>query len=327
MNSTNQTPSDESNFIQILVTAKAGLYFVNFIFITAMGILIIKTVRQNSNMKKEIRYILLCHHLLCSSLSCCFGTMLNAVQNAKVQTFWIWIIFGVQTAVGESVLITLALMALNTCFAVCQPLRYFALVHSFKNKVMVSIWVVTMLKALCLILVERTEKNPMDIYKAEASCPTILGGNFATISGIILISLLAATIIISYFFLCREGKIAGHFNNSNKKARKTIIIHALQMSFHILPPLIITAIGKEAKHTNIRFGAFVVFCFAQSFSPIVYGLRNKELKDKMCIRQDRCQYSNYSVNNNNIPPEVFITECSADRNAICQCTSEGPQRQ
>uniref|UniRef100_A0A8D2L3X1 G-protein coupled receptors family 1 profile domain-containing protein n=1 Tax=Varanus komodoensis TaxID=61221 RepID=A0A8D2L3X1_VARKO len=280
MNSSSQR--NTTDLIPTLVILKGGIYLVNFIFITAVSILIIKTVRENSCMKKEVRYFLLCHHLLCSSLFCFFGAACSALQAFKVQNLGIWIIFGIQTAIGESVLVTLALMALNTSLAVCWPLRYLAFVHSVKHKVTVCSWIGTVLKSICLIILEYTEENPQHKFEMEPSCLTVLGGNFAKISGLVLISLLAATIVTSYFFLYREGKLTGHFNCSNKKARRTIVIHVLQMSLHILPPVIIIAIGKGMGTQNaIKFGAFVVFSFAQSFSPVVYGLRNKELQDKL----------------------------------------------
>ncbi|CAI5775620.1 Hypothetical predicted protein [Podarcis lilfordi] len=320
--STTETQANKSDLIQTLVVVKGSLYLANFIFITALNILIIKTVRQNSKMMKEVRYFLLCHHLLCCSLFCCSGMVSNVIQTFKVQQFWIWIAFGLQTAVAEAVLVTLALMAINTCLAVYWPLRYLVFVHLVKRKAIACVWVGTLLKSACLIIVERTEGDPRDIYEAEPSCPTILGSDFAKITGSILIFLLAAVMATAYFLLWREGKLSGHFNCSNKKARKTVIIHGVQMTFHILPPLIFTAIGNGSEHVLIKFGAFVVFLFAQSFSPVVYGLRNKELLDKICIRRGRNQYSNYLVKYNNYPPQLQMVEGSANGWTVSQCSAK-----
>lgn len=286
MNSSNCTESNASHVIQTLIVVKACLYLLNFIFITAMSILIIRTVRKNTPMKKEVRYFLLCHHLLYSSVFCCLGTVFSALQAFKVKNRWLWILFGMQMALGETVLITLTLMALNTCLAVCWPLRYLAFVHFVKHKVMACVWIGAMLKSTCLLVIEGIRHIELeDMFEAEFSCPLTQGGNFAKIAGFVLMTLLSATIIISYCFLCREGNLTGHFNCSNRKAQKTIAIHGLQMSLHILPPLIITAIGKGPEHIEVKFGAFVIFLFAQSFSPVVYGLRNKELRNKISFRQ------------------------------------------
>uniref|UniRef100_A0A8D0KCQ2 G-protein coupled receptors family 1 profile domain-containing protein n=1 Tax=Salvator merianae TaxID=96440 RepID=A0A8D0KCQ2_SALMN len=278
--------------IATLVRIKGCLYLANFIFITAVTILIVKTMRKKPTMKKEIRYFLLCHHLLCSSLYCCFGMVSNMIQMFHVKQVWIWITFGVQAAVGKTVLVTLALMAMNTCLAICWPLRYPAFLHAVKLRVIICVWIGTILISVCLIIAESAYSDPEEVSEVELSCPALLSSNFAKITGIALILLLSAIITTAYFFLYREGKHRGHFNSSNKKARKTIIFHGLQISFYIIPSLIIRAIGKDAKYTAVKFAAFVFFIFAQSFSPVVYGLRNKELQEEICMRPRRKLSSN-----------------------------------
>uniref|UniRef100_A0A8C3IHJ4 G-protein coupled receptors family 1 profile domain-containing protein n=1 Tax=Chrysemys picta bellii TaxID=8478 RepID=A0A8C3IHJ4_CHRPI len=246
---------------------KASLYLFEFIFITAVGLFIFKMVQQNSEMKKNVQYFLLCHHLLCCSLFSCFGVAYNTIRALAVESPRIvfWIIFGVQVAIGEGVLITLTLMTLTRCFAVCWPFRYISLVHAVKHKVMICVWIITMFKSMCLLLIEGIDKTPEDITM-----------------GIILILFLGAIIIVSYCLLWREGKHAGHFNSSTNKARKTILIHGLHLSLFLFPPLIKIAVKRSNFIFNLT--AFVVFSLAQCFSPVVYGLRNKELQTKLFNR-------------------------------------------
>uniref|UniRef100_A0A8C8RBD4 G-protein coupled receptors family 1 profile domain-containing protein n=1 Tax=Pelusios castaneus TaxID=367368 RepID=A0A8C8RBD4_9SAUR len=292
-NSSNNSENDTTKRKEIEII-KASLYLVDFIFITTIGLLIFKTVWQNSEMKKKVQYFILCHHLLCCSLFCCFGFAYNTIRAFDVKSPQIvfWIIFGVQTAIGEGVLITLTLMALNRCIAVCWPFRYLSLVHSVKHKVMICVWMITMFKSMCLIMIEGKGKSPEDIFEVVPSCSIVLGGLFARTMGIILILFLVAIITISYCLLYREGKRAGHFNSSNKVARKTIIIHGLQISFFLFPLLIILADRRSSNHFILHVTAFVVFSLAQCFSPVVYGLRNKELQIKLFNRQ-RTRHSKY----------------------------------
>lgn len=74
------------------------------------------------------------------------------------------------------------------------------------------------------------KKRPDDVFKMEPPWPAMLGAAFARTAGIVLIVVLTIIIVISYCLFCREGKHGGHLNSSNKKARKTIIIHAFALS-------------------------------------------------------------------------------------------------
>uniref|UniRef100_A0A672R370 G-protein coupled receptors family 1 profile domain-containing protein n=1 Tax=Sinocyclocheilus grahami TaxID=75366 RepID=A0A672R370_SINGR len=95
----------------------------------------------------------------------------------------------------------------------------------------------------------------------------------------LLLLLLVLLIIISYVAIYLEGRRAGHFTRSNSKGRRTILIHSLQMSLHILPSLIIISRHQEA--LPIAVSIFILFSFAQSLSPVVFGLRCKELYKDM----------------------------------------------
>ncbi|XP_067397726.1 odorant receptor 131-2-like [Emydura macquarii macquarii] len=323
MNSSNNSLNDTTKGKEIEIV-QASLYLVDFIFITAIGLLIFKTVRQNSEMKKKVQYFLLCHHLLCCSLFCCFGVTYNTIRALGVKSPQIvfWIIFGVQVAIGEGVLITLTLMALNRCFAVCWPFRYLSLVHSVKHKVMIGVWMITMIKSMCL-LIEGIGKSPEDIFEVVPSCSIVLGGLFARTTGITLILFLLTIIIISYCLLYREGKRAGHFNSSNSKARKTIIIHGLQMSFLLFPPLIIIA-GKRDHYFILNLTAFVVFSLAQCFSPVVYGLRNKELQIKLFNRQKTSLCTHYMKNDSDIEQSERPEQLNDSELTDTRCCTPGP---
>uniref|UniRef100_A0A8C8B791 Uncharacterized protein n=1 Tax=Otus sunia TaxID=257818 RepID=A0A8C8B791_9STRI len=179
--------------------------------------------------------------------------------------FVIWIIFEVQGASGRR---TFTLMTLNQCLAAFT----------------ISAWIITKLKAICLLLIEGIKERPEDIFKTEPPWPTVLGATSARTAGIILIVVLIIIIVISCCLFCREGKHAGHLNSSNKKARKTIIIHGLQMSFHLLL-LLITAMGRHPDNTILHLSAFLVLLFALCFNLVVYGQRNTELQTKLFNRQ------------------------------------------
>lgn len=138
-----------------------------------------------------------------------------------------WVVFGVQLSVGEGILFTLALMAVNTYLAICWPLTSLSFVGSVKYRVLAGTWIIIILKNVCLFIIEGTSSTPVAALKAEPLCPVILNGTPARAIGMVFLLLLLSVILISYFLIYREGKWAGHFNRSNIRVRKTVLIHLL----------------------------------------------------------------------------------------------------
>ncbi|KAF3824072.1 hypothetical protein GH733_008357 [Mirounga leonina] len=105
-----------SDWLRLEATVKASVYTVAFFFATFVTVIIIMMVSQNSKLKKEVRYILLCHHLLCISSYCGLGVVFQGMRAllANSPVLMCWVVFGVQLSVGEGILFTLALMAVNT---------------------------------------------------------------------------------------------------------------------------------------------------------------------------------------------------------------------
>lgn len=197
-----------------------------------------------------------------------------------------WVVSGVQLSVGERILFTLALMAVNTYLAVCWPLKSLSFVSSDKYRVLAGTWMIIILKNVCLFIIEGTNSSPGAVLKAEPLCPVILNGTPARAIGMVFLLLLLSVILISYFLIYQEGKRAGHFNGWNIKAKKTVLIHLLQMGLHVIPTLAFIGLGKMcgvfffALNLSLLFG---VFAFAQCFNPLIYGLWNRELAAEQII--------------------------------------------
>nr|DBA25881.1 TPA: hypothetical protein GDO54_010218 [Pyxicephalus adspersus] len=276
-NTTNTTPSLVPNFV------KATFYFLDFLICCVFTILITQTIWRDSVLKKEVRFFLLCHHLICLTLFFLIGTVftfLRAIQ-ANAPAIVCWIIFAVQISIGRGVLITLALMALNICIAVCWPLKYLVFVQSVKRKIVAGLWIISVFDPAISVLYEFIEKGLKHSVHRDPSCPTTLSGIISRACGIVFIIILLCLITVSYIFMFREGKRAGHFTNSNNQARRTILIHGLQTTLHIIPTFLTILLGGTNESPLLDLVSFTIFSFAQCASPIVYGLRCKELRDKL----------------------------------------------
>ncbi|KAM4772425.1 odorant receptor 131-2-like [Rhinophrynus dorsalis] len=282
------TNASSSN--QLLDTVKAFVYLVDFIVCTVLTIIIVQTVWRDSTLKKEVRFFLLCHHLICLTLFFGIGTIFTGIRALRLNApvLVCWIIFAVQIVIGRGLLMTLLLMALNTCIAVCWPLKYLAFVHSVKRKILACLWFISFLDPTLSMLYESIRTSTEQIVRGDPNCPTTLASTFSRITGMIFIVLLLCFLLVSYVFIIREGRRAGHFNSSNHHAKRTILIHGLQIVLHILPTFVNIGIGGMKQYIVIDLISFIIFSCAQCSSPVVYGFRCTELRHKLIIQRQHC---------------------------------------
>ncbi|XP_075386537.1 olfactory receptor 10K2-like [Tenrec ecaudatus] len=278
-------PCNISDWLRLEATVKASVFMVAFSFATSTTAIIMAIVVQDRKLQSEIRYILLCHHLLCISSYCGLGIVFQGMRalQANSPLLICWVVFGIQLSVGEGILFTLALMTLNTYLAICWPLRSLVLVDSVKYKILAGMWTVIILKNVSFYLIEGTSHSPVAILKSQPICPVTLNSTTFRVIGTVFFCLPLSVILISYSLIYHEGKRAGHFNRSNVKARKTVLTHLLQMALHVVPTLVIIGLGKRcgAFYFALNMVLFAIFSMAQCFNPLIYGLQNRELQSRL----------------------------------------------
>ncbi|XP_032888174.1 odorant receptor 131-2-like [Amblyraja radiata] len=284
MNSSNET-SDS-----ISIAVKTSIYLVDFLITAVWSHAITSAVQQELELKRETRYILLCQHLIYSSIYFALGTVTNGLRLFKVDLprFICWILLPVQITFAQCIMLTLTLMSLNACLAICWPLRYYALVGSPKRKITAIIWILAVQNPLWSIVYQSLNVSSAYIIEKDHSCPNPMNGFVSRQIAIAFILLCFLMIVISYLLIYRAGRQAGHFVSSNIQARNTILIHGSQLSFFILPVLITIGIGKKPKLTALNLANTVIFSVAQCLSPVIYGLRCKELRNKLATTKFCC---------------------------------------
>lgn len=274
-----------SDWLRLEATVKASVYVVAFSIATLITVVIIATVSQSLQLREEVRLVLLCHHLLCVSSYCGLGVVFQGMRAllANSPLLLCWLVFGAQLSVGEGILLTLTLMALNTYLSICHPLKSPSLVDSAKYRILAGTWTAVILKNVGLFLIEGTSPTPASVFQSAPLCPVILNGTLARVIGMFFLAFPLSVILGSYCLIYREGKRAGHFNRSNVKARRTILVHLLQISLHVVPTLIFVGLGKRCGvfFFALNLVLFGIFAFAQCFNPLVYGLHNRDLQSKL----------------------------------------------
>ncbi|XP_057618471.1 proteinase-activated receptor 1-like [Chionomys nivalis] len=274
-----------SDWLKLEATVKASVYVVAFSIATSITVVIIAIVSQDLQLRKEVRLVLLCHHLLCISSYCGLGVVFQGMRAllANSPLLLCWLVFGAQLSVGEGILLTLALMALNTYLAICYPLNSPSFVESAKYRILTGTWTAVLLKNIGIFLLEATSPPPASVFQSAPLCPVILNGTPARVIGMLFLALPLSVILVCYCLIYREGKRAGHFNRSNIRARRTVLVHLLQISLHVIPTFIVIGLGKRCGvfFFTLNLVLFGVFAFAQCFNPLVYGLCSRDLQRKL----------------------------------------------
>ncbi len=274
------TSSNQANSNRLLETIKAFVHFGAFIVTGLFTCLIIVTVRHNQELHQNLRYVLLCQHCICVTGFTLWAQLYTLSQPYVGQSL--------ESPVGSS----LTAGGDGTRFDdhphtdVHQHLSVHLHATSLPHSGPALVRWVTLVACILALLnpvvftVLACVRFPWDyVVGLDTKCSTALEGTACIASALALLLLLVLLIIISYMAIYLEGRRAGHFTRSNSKGRHTILIHSLQMSLHILPSVIIISRHQEA--LPVAVSIFILFSFAQSLSPVVFGLRCKELYKDM----------------------------------------------
>uniref|UniRef100_A0A4W3HID9 G-protein coupled receptors family 1 profile domain-containing protein n=1 Tax=Callorhinchus milii TaxID=7868 RepID=A0A4W3HID9_CALMI len=245
MNISNET----SNYL--IYPVKTSIYLIDLVCSSTCSYMITRTVQENVILKEDFKYFLLCQYLICTSLYFTLGTLTNSFHLFHINSPRVicWILFAVQITFAQSIMLTLTLLAFNTCIAIYWPLSYKSFVSLAKRKIIAIFWVLSMFNPFWLSIYESWGISLSYVTAKDDTCPNAMDGTVSRIAGMVFILLCFLLIVFSYGLIYREGKRAGHFNSSNCRARKTILIIGVQLSLFIVPVLITLALAKE-DHTT-----------------------------------------------------------------------------
>ncbi|XP_066511370.1 probable G-protein coupled receptor 148 [Hoplias malabaricus] len=276
-----QNSSSSLENLQVLDSVKACVHSMAFMVTGLFTYLITVTVLGSPGLRQNPRYVLLCQHCVCISVFNISGAVLHCLRSLRwnVARITCWILFDLQVVMARSLIMTLTLMCLCTCLAICQPFQYPILIRRSFLWIMLLIWLLALVNPVVFTVMACTHQPWEYVIGLDAKCSTALEGKACITSSLLLLVVIVLLIISSYLLIYLEGRRAGHFSQSNSKGRQTILIHSLQMSFQILPAVII--ITRLQQTLAVALATFLVFSIAQSLSPVVYGLRCRELQEEL----------------------------------------------
>lgn len=270
--------SDNQHLLDVVkACVHAGMSVVIGVFMYVITV----TVHGSAHLRRNAHYLLLLQHCVCLTGFNAAGGVLHGLRALRlpVTRLACWILFDLQVVMGRGLTLTLTLMCMCTCLSVCCPLRYEPLVRSLYRWAILVTWILALINPVVFTVLACAQQPWSYVIAPDAECSTALEGKACIISALLLLFLIVLLILSSYVLICLEGHHAGHFSQSNSKGRRTILIHVLQISLHILPTFILVSrVHRTAATETITF---LIFSISQVLSPIIYGLRCKELNKEI----------------------------------------------
>ncbi|XP_061074765.1 odorant receptor 131-2-like [Conger conger] len=273
---------------QIVVT-KNIIVVILCISINYINGTLVHTFFRHEIFKENPRYILFIHLVLNDMIQLIIAALLHVISytlfkiNVSLCSFLL--IIAISTTFNTP--LNLAGMAFECYIAVCNPLRHTQICTVSRTYIFISIiWAVgasSLLPDLFVLLA--TESNEFFLSTIFCNRDPLFHHAFmkkkTDISHAICLSFVWFILVFSYFKILFAAKTV---NTDARKARNTILLHAVQllfcMSAYIGRPL--TTLFMYISHINIQDLRFLLYLIIhilpRFFSPILYGLRDKSFR-------------------------------------------------
>ncbi|KAK2868162.1 hypothetical protein Q7C36_000033 [Tachysurus vachellii] len=274
----------------LLDVVKACVHAVVLLVVGVLTYVILVTIRGSRYLHHKVRYHLLLQHCICLTVFNAVGSVIHGIRSLHlpITRLTCWILSDLQVVFGGGITFTLTLMGMCMCFAVCCPLKFEPLVNNYYHLLIILAWFMALINPLVYTALAFVQKSWHYVISPDEKCPTALEGTGFSISVLLFLNIMVMLIFSSYFLICLEGHQLGHFSWSNRRARRTILIHMLQIILYLVPTYIVIS----GMHMEIagEIVTFVLFSMSQVLSPIIYGLQCEELSTEIPHLIPKCCY-------------------------------------
>lgn len=240
----------------------------------------------------ESRYILYINLVINDILMICISVTLYVLTYA-----WPYInvsvcctLLAIASTTYMSTPMNLAGMAVERYIAICKPLHHTRICTVKRTYMLICLlWGIGAIPATTDIIII-TAMQPSTFFNSLSFCQPIIVYNTAyyaqktIVTQAIYMSIVWITLIYTYFKVLYVAKVAStkHHQNSAKKARNTILLHACQlllcMMSYVTPVLDMMLIPFFPTHrTKITFFNYLLTNIVpRLLSPLIYGIRDKK---------------------------------------------------
>ncbi|XP_078729553.1 olfactory receptor 51F2-like [Lampetra fluviatilis] len=183
-------------------------------------------------------------------------------------------------------------MSVDRYVAICWSLRYNEICSTEKYwKIIVGVVGLSIVWPGLRLMNNLLQKNSSELNSPVACSLDVMDppGAMGDLVTALILGPIVMAILINFGCYCciyLEGKRSGNLDMANKRARKTVMYHLMQISFFVMPMFLYYIenaflIMTSPVVQNLMLFQTVVFGVAQGLSPIVYGLRARELRETL----------------------------------------------
>lgn len=279
-NQSNSTTKPSNDYIYVRVCVSA----VAFVILAFFNIIINCTILRRERLRNHARFVLVFHLLLSALIyfAVSWGFNLQMYMKAQPRASTCAALITVLATSASNILITLTVMAVDRCWAICYPMRYSNLC-SRQWPWLLGLFTWCLASIIPLSLFPWTETRDSEMFCGREELKK------GELHKVLLITICFVIIICSYARILLEGRRLGVLNRRNKIGCRTIAWHMLQLAVYILPNFINFLLYSLMKYEQIRKDAkdlfavvnFAFFSIAQCIAPIVYGLRKEEILEQL----------------------------------------------
>uniref|UniRef100_UPI003AB070A4 odorant receptor 131-2-like n=1 Tax=Centroberyx gerrardi TaxID=166262 RepID=UPI003AB070A4 len=262
------------------------------------------TLRSKPVFTETPRYILLFSLLFADTVQLALGQLLYILATARVyMVHYVCLIIIMVTALTTDISpLNLAVMSLERYVAVCFPLRHASIVTIRSTiAVIAAIWAVCLvnilLRLLMLLFLDATpfHRFMQDFCVKNALFHLKIFHDFEKGFMCMVFVSVGTVIVCSYIGVIVTARSASSDKASASKARKTVLLHLIQLGLTLASTLhttIFTALhGRVDRVTIVRIHYvlfFCLFCSPRCLSCLIYGLRDQTIRPVLMYHLSFC---------------------------------------
>ncbi|XP_071374691.1 odorant receptor 131-2-like [Centroberyx affinis] len=308
MSNTIQSWENSSASQQYEVELVKGLYrFLSaspcFIFLYVNGVMLF-TLRSKPVFTETPRYILLYNLLFADTVQLALGQLLYILATAGVYMMrYVCLIITVVAVITTDISpFNLAVMSLERYVAVCFPLRHASIVTIRSTIAAVAaVWAVCsvnmLLRLLMLVFLDSMPFHHfMEDFCAKDSLFHLkIFHDFDKGFMCVVFVSVGTVIVCSYIGVIVTARSASSDKTSASKARKTVLLHLIQLGLTLASTLVSTILtalhGRVDRVTIIRIHYVLFLCLInlpRCLSCLIYGLRDQTIRPVLMYHLSFC---------------------------------------